>query len=88
MVDRYRCELTDLDMGATMGVLIVPTCKHKDFEATLKAAREIKALVDAAPELLAALKAILPWHDSHPVEATDNPLINQCRAAIAKATAP
>lgn len=42
----------------------------------------------AAPDLLAALKAILPWHDSHPAEVTDNPLINRCRAAIAKATAP
>jgi hypothetical protein len=36
-------------------------------------------------ELLAALRAILPWHDPHPIEQTNNPIINQCRIAIAKA---
>ena len=36
-------------------------------------------------ELLAALKTILPWHDAHPIEVTDNPVINQCRQAIANA---
>lgn len=42
-------------------------------------------LIIAAPDLLDALEAILPWHDSHPAEPTDNPLIAKCRAAIAKA---
>lgn len=58
-----------------------PNELHEEMLATA-------ALIAAAPDLLAALKAILPWHDSHPAEATDNPLINQCRAAIAKATQP
>jgi hypothetical protein len=39
----------------------------------------------AGPELLEALETILPWHDSHPSEATDNPVIRKCREAIAKA---
>jgi hypothetical protein len=42
-------------------------------------------IAPAAPALLAALKEILPWHDAHPAEATDNRIINMCRAAIAKA---
>jgi hypothetical protein len=42
-------------------------------------------MTELEAELLAALKAILPWHDSHPAEATDNRIINQCRAAIARA---
>lgn len=42
-------------------------------------------LIAAAPGLLNALIAILPWHDSHPSEATDNRIVNLCRAAIKKA---
>jgi hypothetical protein len=73
---------------------ITGTCWQIDAESDAVAttqfcyARETAAnarLMAAAPDLLAALKEILPWHDSHPAEATNNPLINRCRAAIAKA---
>jgi hypothetical protein len=47
---------------------------------------ELDHLKTINAELLEALKAILPWHDSHPAEMTDNPIILKCRAAIAKAT--
>ena len=55
------------------------------FELRGYISRENATLMAAAPDLLAALEKILPWHDSHPAEATDNPIVNQCRTAIAKA---
>lgn len=48
-------------------------------------AKQIETLEVQVSSLLAALKEILPWHDSHPAEATDNRIINLCRAAIAAA---
>lgn len=40
---------------------------------------------NAHAPLVDALEAILPWHDSHPAEPTNNPVIQQCRAALARA---
>lgn len=57
----------------------------RDMCETDEQAHADARLMAAAPDLLEALKAILPWQDSHPAKATDSPLINQCRAAIAKA---
>src|SRR5665213_1374892 len=53
-----------------------------DAAAVVETLRTHAALRESHERLRAALARILPWHDSHPAEATDNPLINECRAAL------
>lgn len=100
MVEPYCSEPTSLGLGATVGILIVPTRRYKDHELGLKAMREIKALVDAAPDLLAALEGMISgWDGYHENElrrriqlgGMDQATLNRvliAREAIAKATAP
>lgn len=72
---------TDRRFGVTV---LAPTYEY-DSGVDTEVSDADAALIAAAPDLLAALKEILPWHDSHPAEATDNRMVNLCRAAIAKA---
>jgi hypothetical protein len=63
-------------------VALVPWDSHAEARDE---ARDNARLIAAAPDLLEALKEILPWHDFHPLEQTDNRIVNLCREAISKA---
>lgn len=57
---------------------------NDDWTSIKAIVAERDALRAVNADLLAALKALLPWHDTLPHEETDSPVINQCRAAIAR----
>ena len=66
-------------------VVLEPYASRSDNHPDCMVSEADMALIAAAPELYEALAELIPWHDSHPIEQTNSPLINKCRAALAKA---
>lgn len=75
--------------GASEWLTVRPAMRKDDF--VQEESDRIKRLIETAPKLLAALKAMLePWHERLEIHDRTGfllpPEVHQARAAIAKAT--